>query len=389
MIKIYVMKYFYLISSSLKRKKLRTGLTILSIMVAFILFGYLTAIRQAFDAGVEVAGVDRLIVRHKVSLIQLLPQNYETKIENVDGVDNAIHATWFGGIYKEPRNFFAQMPIVPEELFDMYPEYVISDEHKAAWLETRSGALVGRGLVERFDWKLGDRIPINATIWSKKDGGRTWEFDLVAIYDGAEKGTDTSQFFFRYDFFDETRANGTGLVGWYTVRVTDPDRAAEVAAAIDAEFANSPRETKAEPEGAFIQGFANQIGNIYFIIMSIMSAVFFTILLVTGNTMAYTVRERTNELAVLKAIGFTDRGVLGLVLGESLVLALVGGTVGLGLAWLLVSMGDPTNGSFPVFYLPTRDIFIGFGLITAMAFAAGIIPALQAQKLQIADALRR
>jgi putative ABC transport system permease protein len=383
------MKYFYLISSSLKRKKLRTGLTILSIMVAFILFGYLTAIRQAFDAGVEVAGVDRLIVRHKVSLIQLLPQNYETKIENVDGVDNAIHATWFGGIYKEPRNFFAQMPIVPEELFDMYPEYVISDEHKAAWLETRSGALVGRGLVERFDWKLGDRIPINATIWSKKDGGRTWEFDLVAIYDGAEKGTDTSQFFFRYDFFDETRANGTGLVGWYTVRVTDPDRAAEVAAAIDAEFANSPRETKAEPEGAFIQGFANQIGNIYFIIMSIMSAVFFTILLVTGNTMAYTVRERTNELAVLKAIGFTDRGVLGLVLGESLVLALVGGTVGLGLAWLLVSMGDPTNGSFPVFYLPTRDIFIGFGLITAMAFAAGIIPALQAQKLQIADALRR
>jgi putative ABC transport system permease protein len=383
------MKYFYLISSSLKRKKLRTGLTILSIMVAFILFGYLTAIRQAFDAGVEVAGVDRLIVRHKVSLIQLLPQNYETKIENVDGVDNAIHATWFGGIYKEPRNFFAQMPIVPEELFDMYPEYVISDEHKAAWLETRSGALVGRGLVERFDWKLGDRIPINATIWSKKDGGRTWEFDLVAIYDGAEKGTDTSQFFFRYDFFDETRANGTGLVGWYTVRVTDPDRAAEVAAAIDAEFANSPRETKAEPEGAFIQGFANQIGNIYFIIMSIMSAVFFTILLVTGNTMAYTVRERTNELAVLKAIGFTDRGVLGLVLGESLVLALVGGTVGLGLAWLLVSMGDPTNGSFPVFYLPTRDIFIGFGLITAMAFTAGIIPALQAQKLQIADALRR
>ncbi len=383
------MKYFYLIWSSLKRKKLRTGLTMLSIMVAFLLFGYLTAIRQAFDAGVEVAGADRLIVRHKVSLIQLLPQSYETKIENVEGVDNAVHATWFGGIYKEPKNFFAQMPIVPEELFDMYPEYVISDEHKAAWLETRSGVLVGRGLMERFEWKLGDRIPINATIWAKKDGGRTWEFDLVAIYDGAEQGTDTSQFFIRYDFFDETRANGEGLVGWYTVRVSNPDRAAEVAAAIDLEFANSAQETKAEGEGAFVQGFANQIGNIYFIIMSIMSAVFFTILLVAGNTMAYTVRERTNELAVLKAIGFTDRGVLGLVLGESMVLTLVGGSIGLGLAWLLVSMGDPTNGSFPVFYLPTRDIFIGLVLITAMAFAAGIIPALQAQKLQIADALRR
>ena len=383
------MKYFYLIFSSLKRKKLRTGLTIMSIVVAFILFGYLTAIRQAFDAGVDVAGADRLIVRHQVSLIQLLPQSYEAKMERINGVDNAIHTTWFGGIYQEPRNFFAQMPIVPEELFDMYPEYIISDEHKAAWLETRSGALVGRGLAERFGWKLGDRIPINATIWTKKDGGRTWEFDLVAIYDGAEKGTDTSQFFFRYDFFDETRAGGTGLVGWYTVRVADPEKAAEVAAAIDAEFANSSHETKAEPEGAFIQGFANQIGNIGFIIMSIMSAVFFTILLVAGNTMAYTVRERTNELAVLKAIGFTDRGVLGLVLGESLAITLVGGVMGLGFAWLLVSMGDPTSGSFPVFYLPTKDVFIGFILIVAMAFIAGIIPALQAQKLQIADALRR
>jgi len=383
------MKYLFLLFSSLKRKKLRTALTILSILVAFLLFGYLSAIRQAFDAGVEVAGADRLIVRHKVSIIQLLPQSYESKIERIQGVDNATHSTWFGGIYQEPKNFFAQMPIVPEELFDMYPEFVISDEHKAAWLETRSGALVGRGLADRFGWKLGDRIPINATIWGKKDGGRTWEFDLVAIYDGAEKGTDTSQFFFRYDFFDETRAGGTGQVGWYTVRVSDPDKAAEVAAAIDAEFANSPQETKAEPEGAFIQGFANQIGNIGFIIMTIMSAVFFTILLVAGNTMAYTVRERTNELALLKAIGFTDAGVLGLVLGESLVLTFVGGAAGLGLAWMLVSMGDPTSGSFPVFYLPTSNLFVGFILIVVMAFIAGIIPALQAQRLQIADALRR
>ena len=383
------MKYLYLIFSSLKRKKLRTSLTILSIMVAFILFGYLTAIRQAFDAGVEVAGVDRLVVRHKVSLIQLLPQSYESRMENIDGVDNAAHATWFGGIYQEPKNFFGQMPMVPEELFDMYPEYVISDEHKKAWLETRSGAIAGRGLMDRFGWKVGDRIPINATIWTQKDGSRTWEFDLVGVYDGAEKGTDTSQFFFRYDFFDESRAGGAGMVGWYTVRVTDPERAAEIAAAIDAEFSNSASETKAEPEGAFIQGFANQIGNIGFIIMSIMSAVFFTILLVAGNTMAYTVRERTNELAVLKAIGFTDRGVLGLVLGESLAITLVGGAMGLVVSWLLVSMGDPTNGSFPVFYIPTRHLFFGLLLIMAMAFIAGLLPALQAQRLRIADALRR
>ncbi|MCP4236174.1 MAG: ABC transporter permease [Aestuariibacter sp.] len=383
------MKYLTLIFSSLKRKKLRTSLTILSIMVAFILFGYLTAIRQAFDAGVEVAGADRLIVRHKVSIIQMLPQSYESKIEAIDGVDNATHSTWFGGIYQKPSNFFAQMPIEPEELFEMFPEFVITDEHKAAWLATRSGAMVGRGLVDRFGWKLGDRIPINATIWTKKGGGRTWEFDLVGIYEGAEKGTDTSQFFFRYDFFDESRAFGRGLVGWYTVRIEDPNKAPEVALAIDNLFANSQQETKSEPEGAFIQGFANQIGNIGFIIMSIMSAVFFTILLVAANTMAYTVRERTSELAVLKAIGFTDQGVMALVLAESLALTFVGGTIGLGLAWLLVSMGDPTNGSFPVFYLPIVDLFLGFLLIVAMAFVAGILPALQAQRLQIADALRR
>ena len=383
------MKYLYLIFSSLKRKKLRTGLTILSIVVAFVLFGYLVAIRQAFIAGVEVAGADRLIVRHKVSLIQLLPQSHEARMESIEGVDNAAHATWFGGIYQEPRNFFAQMPMVPEELFDMYPEYVLSDEHKAAWLATRSGAIAGRGLAERFGWEVGDRIPINATIWTKKDGGRTWEFDLVGIYDGAEKGTDTSQFFFRYDFFHETRAFGQGLVGWYAVRVTDPDRAGEVAAAIDAEFANSQYETKSEAEGAFIQGFANQVGNIGFIIMSIMAVVFFIILIVTGNTMAYTVRERTNELALLKAVGFTDTGVLSLVLGEALALTLVGGAIGLGLSWLLVSMGDPTNGSFPVFYIPVRHLFMGVVLIALMAFVAGIVPALQARRLQIADALRR
>jgi putative ABC transport system permease protein len=211
------MKYLYLIFSNLKRKKIRTGLTFLSIMVAFLLFGYLTAIRQAFVAGVEVAGADRLIVRHKVSIIQLLPQSYEARIEQIDGVVNAGHATWFGGIYKEPKNFFAQMPMVPEDMFDMYPEFIVSDEQKAAFLATRSGVMAGRGIVDRFGWKLGDRIPIQATIWSKKGGGRTWEFDLVAIYDGAEKGTDTSQFFFRYDFFDETREFGQGLVGWYTV----------------------------------------------------------------------------------------------------------------------------------------------------------------------------
>lgn len=383
------MKYLYLIWANLKRSKVRTILTLLSIMIAFLLFGYLGAVRQAFSQGVDVAGADRLIVRHKVSLIQMLAESYESRIEQIPGVANATNQTWFGGIYQEPKNFFAQIVVEQDEFLDFYPEYQLSEEHEAAFKATRSGAIAGQGLVDRFGWKVGDRIPIESSAWTKKDGNQVWEFDLVGIYQGAEKGTDTSQFFFRYDFLNEGRAFGEGMVGWYVAKIENPDRAADVAKAIDAEFANSQMETKSEPEGAFIQGFANQIGNIGLIMTAIVSAVFFTILLVAGNTMAYAVRERTNELAVLKAIGFTDRGVLGLVLGESLVLTVIGGSIGLALAWMLISMGDPTNGSFPTFYFPTKDLYRGIGLIFLMAFVAGLIPALQAQRLRIADALRR
>jgi putative ABC transport system permease protein len=357
--------------------------------VAFVLFGYLAAIKQGFSSGVDVAGLDRLIVRHKVTIIQLLPAAYELRMEAIDGVEAATPQTWFGGIYQEPGNFFAQIPVKPLEFLDMYPEYLLDEAELEAWLNTRTGAVVGRTTAERFGWEVGDKIPIMSQIWGSKDNGRNWEFDLVGIYDGAEQGTDLTQMFFRYDYFDENRAGGEGQVGWYTVRIGDPDRAAEIAAAIDAEFANSSTETKTEPEGAFLQGFANQIGNIGLILMAIVGAVFFTILLVAGNTMAYTVRERTNELAMLKAVGFTDRGVVGLVLGESLVLAGIGGLLGLGLAWLMVAAGDPTNGWLPTFYIPPTVMAVGLVLILALALVTGLLPALQAQRLRVADALRR
>lgn len=384
------MRFLRLVVANLGRKKLRTILTGLSITVAFVLFGYLAAVRVAFNQGVDVAGLDRLVVRHKVSIIQLLPESYRDRMERIDGVDLAVHQTWFGGIYQKPSNFFAQMPVQPEPFLEMFPEYQLDDDERRAWLETRTGAIVGRVTADRFGWEVGDRIPIQATIWTQKDGSRTWEFDIVGIYEGAEQGTDTSQFFFRYDYFDEARSFGDGLVGWYTVRVADPDRAAEVAAAIDAEFENSPYETKAEPEGAFVQGFAKQVGDIATILTAILAAVFFTILLVAGNTMAQSVRERISELAVLKAVGFTDRGVLGLVLAESCLLTAAGGLAGLGLAWLAISFGgDPTGGSFPVFYLPAEDVLLGVGLVLLVGVAAGLFPSLQARRLRVADALRR
>jgi putative ABC transport system permease protein len=378
-----------LVWSNLQRKKLRTLLTLLSILVAFVLFGYLAAIRKAFSAGIDVAGRDRLVVRHKVSLIQFLPESYKSQIQQIEGVELATFATWFGGIYQRPSNFFAQMPVEPEAHLEMYPEYVLSAREQQAWFETRSGAIVGRGLAQRFGWKLGDRIPIEATIWIKKDGSRTWEFDIVGIYEGATKSTDTSQFFFRHDFFHETRGWGEGNVGWYTVRIKDPDRAAAIAAKIDARFANSAAETKTEPEGAFVQGFANQVGNVGAILTAILGAVFFTILLVAGNTMAQSVRERTSELAVLKTLGFSDGKVLGLVLAESLLLSGVAGGLGLVLGWTLVALGDPTRGAFPVFYFPIPDLLLGVTLAVLLGLVTGFLPARQAQRLQIADALNR
>ena len=382
------MKFLHLIWSNLKRKKLRTSLTLLSIFVAFVLFGVLSAIKQALVGGVEVAGADRLVVRHKVSIIQLLPESYKARMERIPGVAMATHQTWFGGIYQDPKNFFMQNPVIPEEFLSMHPELVLAPKQKEAWLATRTGAIVGQSTANRFHWKIGDRVPIQSPIWGRK----TWEFDIVGIFDGRDKGTDTTPLFFRYDYFDEVRKNlnwGQGLVGWYTIRVKDPAQAAEVARQVDAEFENSSAETKTEPEGAFVQAWAKQIGNIALIVGAITGAVFFTILLVTGNTMSQAVRERTGELGVLKAIGFTNGQVLGIVLAESCVLTVLGGGLGLGLAWLFISRGDPTGGMLPLFYFPPRDLLAGLGLAVALGVLTGIFPALQAMRLRLADALRR
>ena len=381
------MKFFHLIWGNLVRKKIRTSLTLLSILVAFLLFGLLCAIKQALVGGVELAGVDRLVVRHKVSIIQLLPESYKARMEKVPGVDVAVHQTWFGGVYQDPKNFFMQTPVVPDEFMAVHPELLLPPAQMDAWKRTRTGAIVGRNTATRFNFKIGDKVPIQSPIWGQK----TWEFDIVGIYDGHEKGTDTTPLFFRYDYFDESRqeGRGKGLVGWYTVRVKNPAEAAAVARLVDEEFANSPAETKAEPEGAFIQGWAGQIGNIALIVASILSAVFFTILLVTGSTMSQAVRERIGELGVLKAIGFTNGQVLGLVLAESCLLSGLGGALGLGLAWLFTSRGDPTGGLLPLFHFRTGDLLIGVGLCLALGFLTGIFPALQATRLRVADALRR
>jgi putative ABC transport system permease protein len=384
------MKFLHLIWCNLRRKKLRTSLTLLSIIVAFILFGFLAAIQQALVGGVALAGADRLIVREKVSIINLLPVSYEARMDRIPGVDFSTHQTWFGGIYQDPKNFFMQNPVEPEKFLKIHPEVVLPPDEEKAWLATRTGAIVGRRTADRFGWKIGDKIPIRSTIWAQANGNLTWTFDIVGIYDGKDKGTDTTPLFFRYDYYDEARQQGKGQVGWYTIRIKDPSQAAEVAKRVDAEFENSPAETKTEPEGAFIQGWASQLGNIVLIVSAILSAVFFTILLVTGNTMAQAVRERTGELGVLKAIGFTNARVVALVLAESCLLTILGGIIGLGLALAITPIiAGPLAGLLPLFYLPARALLIGFALSVVLGLVTGIFPALQAMRLRVADALRR
>ena len=383
------MKLLPLVWKNLFRRKVRTIFTLLSVTVAFVLFGILMTIRMAFSLGVEVAGLDRLVLIHKVSLIMPLPLSYQERIRNVNGIKDVTHASWFGGFYQDPKNFFAQMAVDPEPFLRMYPEYVLPEDQKKVWFADRTGAIVGKATAERFGWKVGDRVPIQGTIFRQRDGGSTWAFTIDGIYEGDKPGVDNTQFFFHYEFLNEARNWGEDMVGWYILRVDDPDQSVQVGERIDAMFANSPYETKTTTEKAFVQGFANQVGDIGAIMTAVLVAVFFTILLVTGNTMAQSIRERTSELAVLKTLGFSNGLIVTLVLLESTVIAGLGGAAGLGLAWLFVQGGDPTGGLLPAFYLPAGDLALGVVLVFVLGAASGLLPAAQAMRLKIVDALRR
>jgi len=382
------MKFLPLIWKSIWRKKFRTVFTLLSIFIAFLLFGILMTIRMAFSFGVDVAGLDRLVLIHKVSLIMPLPLSYQTRLQQTNGVEVVTHQSWFGGIYQDPSNFFANIAVDPESFLKIYQEFRVPPDQVKAWLADRQGAIIGRDLANRFGWKIGDRVPLTGTIFPPKGGGQTWEFNIVGIYDG-DDGIDKTSFFFRYDYLDENRTFGAGTIGWYVVKIADPSRAVELSRTFDEMFANSTAETKTTTEKGFVEGFAKQIGDVSTIMIAISSTVLFMFGLVAASTMAQSVRERTSEFAVLKTLGFSDGAILGLVLGESLFVAFTGGFIGLGLAWLFVQNGDPTGGMLPVFILPARELAIGVGLMVLMGLLAGVMPAVGAMRLRITDALRR
>jgi len=387
------MRFLPLVWRNLLRRKVRTIFTVLSIFIAFLLFGVLMAIRMAFSMGVDMAGQGRLMTIDKVSIINPLPASYENQIKQVEGVKEVTHANWFGGYYQDIRNQFATFATDPESWLRVYPkEYEVPEDQKKAWIADRTGAMVGSDTAKKYGWKVGQRVPVQGTIYRRPDGG-PWEFTIDAIYDSKQKGADKTQFLFNYQYLRETIPEASGFrdrYNWYVFTIDDPDRAPQVAAKIDAMFANSPSETKTNTEKAFVKGWADQIGDIGKIMMGIVAMAMFTILLVTGNTMAQAIRERTNELAVLKTLGFPDGRILWMVLAESVLIALVGGGTGLVLSYLAISgMGDPTGGLLPAFYFPTPSVFLGAALVLALGLGSGLLPAWQAGRLRITDALRR
>ena len=386
------MKFLPLVWRNLMRRKVRTLVTVLSIMVAFMLFGLLMAIRAAFSMGVDVAGADRLMTIHRVSIIQPLPQSYGPKIRSTPGVTDLTHANWFGGYYQEPTNFIQNMAVEPESWLRIYTEFELPEDQKARWFADRGGAIVGIDLAKRYNWKIGDRVPLISPIYRKPDGS-PWDFTIDGIYDSSKKGVDKTQFFFHYDYMNETlRAANAGfkdIVGWYIFKVEDPATADQLAKRIDAMFENSSTETKTATEKVFASDWAKQVGDIGAIMIAIATLVMGLILFGAGNIMAQSIRERINELGVLKTLGFTDSRILGIVLLESCAIAVIGGGIGLLLAWTIIAQGDPTGGFLPIFHFPPRDLVLGILLVAVLGIAAGLLPAVQASRLKIVDALRR
>ena len=382
------MKYFHLVWAALFRSKTRTSLTLLSVVAAFLLFGMLDSVRVAFNSGGSVAGANRLVVASRLSITQMLPYSLLQQIEATPGVKKATYAAWFGGIYRDPKNFFPNFSVGPSYI-DMYPEFKLDPAQRKAYDDDRIGAVVGAALAKRNGWKVGDTIPLQATIFPTK-GSNDWTYKLDGIFhvtDPKQQGQE-NVLFFHWNYFDEANDYVKGRVGWYIVQLADVNQAAQVAQAIDKLSANSDHETKTQTEAAFQQAFAKQFADIGLIVTAIMGAVFFTLLLLTGNTMAQAVRERIPELAVLKTIGFSNRSVLWLVLVEAVVLVVLGGVIGLCLAALLMpSVSAASGGMIQLPSVLPQTWVLGLALMLLIGVIVGVLPALRAMRLNIVDAL--
>jgi putative ABC transport system permease protein len=384
------MKYFPLVWATLWRKKTRTIFTLLSIVVAFLLFGMLETVDYAFGhPSAGITGANKLITTNKYSITLQLPFSDEQQIRSVPGVEEVTWITWFGAYYQESKNFVFALPVDTDTYFNVHrDEFVVNDPQMKAYKATRTGALINDALMKKFGWKVGDKIPLHSTIWTqKKDGSLDWSFDIVgsfSVKDATQASAQASTVLFHYDLFDEGRSFGKGNVGWFEERIKDPEQASVLAAKIDALFANSSDETKTQPANDFAMTFIKQFGDVGFVLRAILGAVFFTLLFLTGNTMMQSVRDRIPELAVLKTLGFTDGIMLALVITESLLLCVIAAFIGLGLSYValpVIKQGLQGVQLTPAALLP------GIALAVLLALLVGLPPALRAMRLNIVDAL--
>lgn len=382
------MSYAGLVWANLWRRRARTIVTLLSVFTAFLLFSLLASTRQAFVGGLDLIGDERLVSIHRSGLIFSLPMAYRQRIATVEGVEAVSWGVWLQGYWKEQRNFVGLIA-VDDGILGMYPEIVVPPEQAAAWLDTRDGAIVGKTIAARNGWKVGDVVPLRSGIWAKPDGSNTWEYKVSAIYDVSNKVFDTESVWVHYDYFNEGRSYERDTVGWWIIKLADPRQGGEVAKAIDTLFANSARETKSSAEKAFNEGFVGQFGNIAAIVTYVVSAVFFSMLLVTASTMAQSVRERTAELAVLKALGFSERSVFSMVMAEALAITLLGAALGLGFGWWMCEgLAVSLSRFLPAFQLTAEAMIIGASAATVLGLASGLWPAWRAMRMRVVDALR-
>jgi putative ABC transport system permease protein len=383
-------KYLALLWAGLFRKKTRTLLTLASIVIAFLLFGLLQAVQAAFEAGADAADAKRLLTISRYSFIELLPIAHLKQIERVPGVVGVSYAEWFGAKYQNESNAFPVFAVDPERYLAMYPEFTIAPAQREAFARTRTGAVAGVRLVERFGWKIGQTLPISSEIHPKTDGDLNWQFDLVGVLDAEDPAVrgNTDIVLINVAYFDEARQNNRGKTGWYVERVADSSQAKAISAAIDERFANSPDETRTQPEKEFAVGFAKQIGDIGALVTRILIAVFFTILILTGNTLAQSIRERIPELAILKTLGFSDGKVTALVVAEAVLMLVLGGAIGMAAATaLLPVVNGGTGGRFPPLFVGAETWMWALVLALFVALAVGLPPAWRARRLRIVDAL--
>jgi putative ABC transport system permease protein len=375
--------------SGLGRKKLRTGLLIFAVFIAFLIYAVLAAFSSALTAAAGSSSGDRLTVSNKINFTQSLPLAYVNRVSNIEGVKDLSYSMWFGGYYQEQRNFLIAFAVEPESYTRIYKEYVAPPEQVKAFIENRDSVMIGRALADRFGWKLGQQIPLSSNIWTRQDGTNVYPSVVRAIFDGATPQISTELLFVPYETFDEARAFANDQIGNIHIVTAGSDQNDRIIKEIDTLFANSRAETRTTTEEAFNAAFIDQQGNIGLIVLGVMGASFVTILLIVGNAMAGAIRERTGEIAVMKTVGFTSSRIAGIVIGETLLIALIGGLIGLAVAGFFVSVVRSFGQFFGAMALTPQIALSAIALMVLLGALTGAIPAWNAMRVNVVTAFRR